>query len=87
MPFNWIAKALFIMLICITGVLVAYSVGVSIWSLIGEEGWVTKSAWAVFCWFVTSPFLLGLIVWSIVLSTTKKARKAKFLERTSVTSA
>lgn len=82
-PYTKFAKVIFIALLCITGALVLYSLGVSIWSLIGEEGWVAKSAWAVFSWIVTFPFLLTSIICSVVLSVTKQSRKGKYLDRRS----
>lgn len=79
-PYAKAAKIVFIVLICVTGVLVLHSVGASIWSQIGEAGWVAKAAYAVFSWIVTIPFLLASIIWEIVLLATRRSREEKFAE-------
>ncbi|MDK8433617.1 hypothetical protein ACH82I_10635 [Brevibacterium sp. GP-SGM9] len=60
-------RFLYFALIILTSVLICLSVGISIWSQIGEDGWVTKAALAVLSWLVTLPLLLGSVCWWVVL--------------------
>lgn len=74
-PRKRVWQVVYFLLLAATGVLMAFSVGVSIWSQMGEEGWVTKVAVAVFSWIVTLPFFLGSLLWWITLMTRPQVMK------------
>lgn len=73
-PFSKAAKVTFFVVLALTGIFLILSVGVSIWSQIGEEGWVAKAAFAVMCWIVTLPFILTTVIWEAILLLTRNSR-------------
>lgn len=78
-PFSKAAKVTFFIVLTLTGIFVILSVGVSVWSQIGEEGWVAKAALAVMCWIVTLPFILTTVIWEAILLLTRNSRADKHL--------
>lgn len=78
-PFSKAAKMTFFVALALTSILLALSLGASIWSQIGEEGWVAKAAFAVMCWIVTLPFILTTAIWEAILLLTRNSRADKHL--------
>lgn len=76
-PFSKAAKVTFFVVLALTGIFLILSVGVSIWSQIGEEGWVAKAAFAVMCWIVTLPFIITTVIWEATLLLTRTRRADK----------
>lgn len=68
------AKVAFFIVLALTSILVILSAGVSIWSQIGEGGWVAKAVFAVVCWIVTLPFILTTVSWEAILLLTRSSR-------------
>lgn len=73
-PFSKAAKVTFFVVLALTGAFLILSIGVSVWSQIGEEGWVAKAALAVMCWIVTVPLILTSAIWEAVLLLTRTRR-------------
>lgn len=73
-PYSKAARVTFFVVLALTGVFLILSIGVSVWSQIGEEGWVAKAALAVMCWIVTVPLILTSAIWEAVLLLTRTRR-------------
>lgn len=73
-PFSKGAKVAFLIVLALTIALVVLSVAASVWSQMGEDGWVTKAAIAVLCWMVTVPFVLAIAIWETILLATRTRR-------------
>lgn len=73
MPRNILPKVLYIALVVLAVLLLCASIGATIWSYSSsEDGWVTIAAFMVFSWLVSSPFILGAAIWTIMLATRKR---------------
>lgn len=81
MPLSRTARTVFVITLSITGLLLIVSVGATIWSQVGEEGWVSKAVIALVSWCLTAPFIVTSAIWSIILSATKSSRLEKFNEK------
>lgn len=72
MPKSKLARIVFIVILVITGILLVTSIGTTIWSQVGEEGWVSKAVMALVSWCVTAPFIVASGVWTLVLALKKR---------------
>ena len=66
MPKTQGARKVFIILLCTAGAFLLISVGATVWSQAGDEGWVAKAVIAFTSWAVTVPLLLASAVWTLV---------------------
>lgn len=67
MPKNVLVKILYIALAIIGAILLIVCIGATAWAATAEDGWVTINAFMIVCWVLSSPFILGATVWSIIL--------------------
>lgn len=67
MPKSRGARIAFSIVLAAAGVLLLTSIGVTIWSQSGEEGWVAKAVIAFMSWVVSVPVVLAACIWTLVL--------------------
>ena len=66
MPKTQGARTVFIILLCAAGAFLLISIGATVWSQAGDEGWVAKAVIAFASWAMTIPLILASAVWALV---------------------
>lgn len=60
------ARTVFIILLSAAGLFLLISIGATVWSQAGDEGWVAKAVIAFASWAMTIPLILASAVWALV---------------------
>lgn len=66
MPKSRGARTAFIILLSAAGLFLLISIGASVWSQAGDEGWVTKAVIALVSWALTVPLVLVSVIWALI---------------------
>jgi membrane protein YdbS with pleckstrin-like domain len=77
MPVSKAARILYLSLLIVTVLCIAFCIFVTVWANAGEEGWITKSAAMVFVWIASSPLILGSVIWTVALFSIRNSESRK----------
>ncbi|HJH12255.1 MAG TPA: hypothetical protein K8U86_01135 [Brevibacterium ravenspurgense] len=66
MPKTQGARTVFIILLSAAGLFLLISIGATVWSQAGDEGWVAKAVIAFASWALTVPLVLASVIWALI---------------------